>query len=78
MQNNDGIKRFRRSSYSAKKKEIAEYITRNLYSYTWYKNIINGSIDAKIDLDLTKSELREEVFKSPYAQDFQIISKYLK
>ena len=54
------------------KRVTADYITRNLTTYTFYNQ--NPGIDNK----LAKDELRLEVMKSGYPDDFERLKKYIK
>ena len=51
------------------KRETAEYITRNLTTYTWYE-------DVSTDNDIVKAELKIECMKSPYPSDYNVLVKY--
>ena len=53
------------------KKATAEYITRNLSAYTFFKQ------HPEIDISLTKDELSKEVLKSGFPEDFNVLQKYL-
>lgn len=53
------------------KKVTADYITRNLSTYTFFKQ------HPEIDINLTKDELSKEVLKSGFPEDFNVLQKYL-
>lgn len=50
----------------------AEYITRNLSTYTHFRDGMQG-----VDIDKLKSEMQNECRKSPFPNDFVILKKYL-
>lgn len=51
------------------KKETAEYITRNLTTYSWYE-------DVSTENEIVKTELKRECMKAPYPNDYNILEKY--
>lgn len=53
------------------KRETAEYITRNLTVYSWFK--FDG-----MDIDDTKKQLKDQCLKSGYPPDFDVLKKYIK
>ena len=53
------------------KKVTAEYITRNLTVFEWFKSLIG------YDSERIKEEIRRECLKSGFANDFKILKKYV-
>lgn len=53
------------------KQVVGEYITRNLSVYMWF---------AEFSRDITKAkeELKQQVMKSGYPNDFNVLNKYIK
>lgn len=51
------------------KKEVAEYITRNMTVYSWYENIAGSG-------EKVRTELKAQCLKAPYSNDYKILEKY--
>lgn len=51
------------------KKEVADYIMRNLTIYSWYQKIYPES-------EIVKEELKNACIKASYPNDYIILEKY--
>lgn len=60
------------SMLDAQRSETAAYITRNLTHYSWWQKGIPE------DINTVKGEMRAQVNKSPYPNDFNVLKKYVK
>lgn len=53
------------------KQVVGEYITRNLSVYMWFGEFTG-------DITKAKEELKQQVMKSGYPNDFNVLNKYIK